>query len=488
MSNVSTLRVPAQINTNNLILKTDSYKISHFLQYPANADRVHSYAESRGGAFPVTVVAGIQAFVKKYLTTPITTKDIDEAELIAKLHGFPDFNRAMWERIVNVYGGKLPVVIKAVPEGTVVPTKNVLVTIENTDPECAALTSYLETALLRGLWYPTTVATLSYHMKQIIRRYMDETVDDDVIDGAMPFKLHDFGARGVSSGESAELGGLAHLINFVGTDTVEALVAANKYYNVDITKAEEMPGFSIPAAEHSTITSWGREGERDAFQNMLNAYGRPGSLLAVVSDSYDIYNACSKIWGEDLREKVIASGATVVVRPDSGYPPEVVLKCLELLGEKFGTTTNSKGFKMLNHVRVIQGDGIDLEMLEEILRVVKEAGWSADNLAFGCGGGLLQKVDRDTLKFALKCSAMRVDGQWKDVYKDPVTDPGKVSKKGRQMLFWDKRDKVYVSGVDVKQASRFEPVLRTVFMNGKVMVDEHLSTIRERAAQGLRTE
>lgn len=468
------------INTENVILKTDSYKISHFKQYPAGTEGVFSYAESRGGVFPETVFAGLQPYIKKYLLTPITMKDVDEAELVARLHGFPDFNRSMWERIVKVHGGRLPVVIKAVPEGTVVPTRNVLVTIENTDPECAALTSYLETGLLRAVWYMTTVATLSYNMKKIIRRFMDETVDDDVIEAAMPFKLHDFGARGVSSGESAELGGLAHLINFVGTDTVEALLAAHKYYNMDITSAAGMPGFSIPAAEHSTITSWGRERERDAFENMLTAYGRPGSLLAVVSDSYDIYNACENLWGEQLREKVIASGATVVVRPDSGYPPEVVVKCLELLGSKFGTTTNTKGFKMLNNVRIIQGDGIDIEMLETILQRMKDNGWAADNLAFGCGGGLLQKLDRDTQKFALKCSAMKVDGYWKDVYKDPVTDPGKVSKKGRLMLYRNNEGEFVTLNEGVEDAN-LKPALRTVYMNGKLLVDEDLNTVRSRA-------
>jgi nicotinamide phosphoribosyltransferase len=470
------------INTNNPILRTDSYKISHFLQYPQGTTGVFSYAESRGGLFRETVMLGIQAFIKKYLLTPITMQDIDEAETVARLHGFPDFNRPMWERIVKVHKGLMPLIIKAVPEGTILPTRNVLVTIENTDPECAALTSYMETALLRALWYPTTVATLSYNMKKIIRRYMEATADDDTIEAAMPFKLHDFGARGVSSGESAELGGLAHLVNFMGTDTIEGLLAASKYYNVDLTNPEQMPGFSIPAAEHSTITSWGRERERDAFENMLNAYGRPGSLLAVVSDSYDIYNACEKIWGEDLREQVIKSGATVVVRPDSGHPPSVVLRCLSILEDKFGSTVNSKGYMLLNNVRIIQGDGIDIDMLEEILRAVKDAGFSADNLAFGCGGGLLQKVDRDTLKFALKCSAMQVGGVWKDVYKDPVTDPGKTSKKGRLMLYKNTNTGQFVSAQEGMKNDELEPVLRTVFINGRLVVDEDFATIRARAA------
>ncbi|KKL27021.1 hypothetical protein LCGC14_2389380, partial [marine sediment metagenome] len=134
------------MNYDNLILNTDSYKISHYLQYPPGTTNVFSYAESRGGLFPETVFLGLQPFLKKYLTTPVTMQDIDEAEVICNLHGFPDFNREMWEHIVNEHGGLLPLRIRAVREGTVVPTKNVLITIENTDPKCAPLTSYLETA------------------------------------------------------------------------------------------------------------------------------------------------------------------------------------------------------------------------------------------------------------------------------------------------------------------------------------------------------
>lgn len=466
------------INFDNTILNTDSYKISHYKQYPPGTTSVFSYAESRGGVFPETVFFGLQAFLKSQLSKPITKQDVDEAEHICKLHGFTDFNREMWDHIVENLDGRLPVRIRAVREGTVVPTKNVLVTIENTDPKCAPLTSYLETALLRGVWYPTTVATLSYNAKKIIKKYMERTADS--LDG-LPFKFHDFGARGVSSKESAGLGGLAHLVNFMGTDTIEALLYAGRYYNVDLAK--EVPGFSIPAAEHSTITSWGREGETDAYRNMLKAYGKEGALLAVVSDSYDIYNACANIWGVTLRQEIIDSGAIVVVRPDSGHPPTVVLKCLDLLGEKFGVTINDKGYKMLNYVRVIQGDGIDLNMIEEILQVITDAGYSADNLAFGCGGGLLQKVDRDTQKFALKCSSMMIGGKHRDVYKQPVTDPGKDSKKGRLMLYRSKITGEIWTGREGQYSGQHEDeILETYFENGKILIDDDFQSIRERAA------
>ena len=212
--------------SNNLILNTDSYKTSQFNQYPPNTEYVYSYIESRGGEWKDTLFYGLQAFIKQYLLRPITMADIEEAAEILSAHGVP-FNRAGWEYIVDELGGKLPISIKAVPEGTIIPTKNVLVTVENTDPNCYWLTSYLETAILRAVWYPTTVATNSYESRKLILSYLERTGDPNLID----FKLHDFGARGVSSFESAGIGGSAHLINFLGTATISGLMFTLKYYN-----------------------------------------------------------------------------------------------------------------------------------------------------------------------------------------------------------------------------------------------------------------
>lgn len=435
----------------NIILNSDSYKYSQWNQYPPGTSTVYSYIESRGGKWDATVFFGLQAFLKEYLARPITQADIDEAEAIITAHGEP-FNRAGWEYILKTYGGKLPVVIKAVPEGTVVPIKNVLVTIENTDPQCWWLTSFLETALLRAVWYPTTVATNSYESKKIILDYLEKTGDPSLID----FKLHDFGARGVSSMESAGLGGAAHLINFMGTDTVTGLLYAKEYYNGGIA------GFSIPAMEHSTVTSWGRDHEVDAYRNMVQKHGKPGGLVACVSDSYDIFNAC-KLWGTELKDDVLMSGATVVVRPDSGNPSDVVVKCLHILEKYFGSTKNSKGYMVLNNVRVIQGDGIDHTTIRSILFSMEIAGFSADNVAFGQGGALLQQVNRDTMQFAMKCSAAEINGKWVDVYKDPITDSAKASKKGRVTLYKNNAGE-YFSGVEDWPT----PVLRTVFENGEL--------------------
>ena len=318
----------------NLILNTDSYKTSMFKQYPVGTTGVYSYIESRGGRYNTTVMFGLQAFIKEYLLEPITQADIDISDEILTAHGEP-FNREGWEYILSAHGGFLPVIIKAVPEGTVVPVKNVLATIENTDPKCFWLTTWLETALLRAVWYGTTVASQSYKIKTVILDYLERTGDPTLID----FKLHDFGARGVSSMESAGIGGAAHLVNFMGTDTITGILYAREFYRAGIA------GFSIPAMEHSTVTSWGRANEVEAYRNMVSQYAKPGSILACVSDSYDIFNATEKLWGEELRQQVIDSGATVVIRPDSGDPETVVLGWLRSLDRNLDTLQMPKVLK-----------------------------------------------------------------------------------------------------------------------------------------------
>ncbi|HEY4482594.1 MAG TPA: nicotinamide phosphoribosyltransferase domain-containing protein, partial [Candidatus Paceibacterota bacterium] len=263
---------------NNIILTTDSYKVSHHRQYPPGTTGVYSFFESRGGIDPTTTFFGLQYILKRYMEgAVVTADDIEEARELFAAH-FGDrtlFNEQGWRYILNEHGGRLPVRVRAVPEGTTVPNHNVLMTIENTDPRVAWLTNYLETLLVQ-VWYPTTVCTQSRAMRATILSYLERTGTPESID----FKLHDFGYRGSTSVESAGIGGAAHLVNFKGTDTVAALVVAKRYYH------EQMAGFSIPAAEHSTITSWGREHETDAFRNMLTSY--PTGLVAVVSDSYDI--------------------------------------------------------------------------------------------------------------------------------------------------------------------------------------------------------
>lgn len=452
----------------NLLLKTDSYKFSHHVQYPKGTEKVYSYFESRTGAkFNETVFFGLQAYIKKYLAGVVVTKEkLDEAKAIADAHVGPGiFNYEGWKYILENNGGMLPIKIKAVPEGTPVSVSNVLMTIENTDPKCYWLTNYLETLLVQ-VWYACTVATQSREAKKVIKRFLEKTGDSAGID----FKLHDFGYRGVSSDESAGMGAMAHLVNFMGTDTVAGLVYAREYYGVD------MAGFSIPASEHSTITSWGKENEVEAYDNMLTQYEK-SPLVACVSDSWDIYNACENLWGGQLKDKVLARNGTLVIRPDSGDPLKTVPKVLKTLGKAFGYTINDKGYLMLPpQVAVIQGDGINYESMAKILQAVEDAGWSTQNIAFGSGGGLLQQLNRDTQRFAFKCSMVVVNGEERGVYKDPATDTTKASKKGKLML--TKEDGEWVTK---NYTDKEKDYLVPVFENGKLLKEYTWQEVKDNA-------
>lgn len=456
--------------TRNLVLQTDSYKFTHWKQYPPGTQFVYSYLESRGGMFDQTLFFGLQYYLCEYLRgTVVNEEDVHEARAFVDKHIGPGvFNFDDWMHIVRKHSGRLPVVIKSVPEGSLVDVLNVLMTIENTDPQCYWLPNYLETLLLK-VWYPITVGTLSGAIRKAFLAALERSGDPSLID----FKLHDFGYRGVSSEETAAIGAAAHLINFKGTDTVAGIRFLQRYY-----QSSDMEGFSIPAAEHSTITAWGRENEVRAYDNMLTQF--PTGLVAVVSDSYNVYEACEKLWGGMLRDKVLQREGVLVVRPDSGYPRDVVLKVLDILGQKFGYQSNTKGYRVLNpKVRVIQGDGVNYWTIQDTLTAMARAGWSADNITFGMGGALLQQLNRDTQKFAFKTSAVTINGEDHPVYKDPVEGHDKVSKRGRLAL---RRVNGKWSTVNVNRDTPApQDILRPVFKDGELLVTQSVAEIRKRA-------
>ncbi len=456
----------------NIILDTDSYKHSHFLQYPSGTNTVSSYIESRGGTHPKTLFFGLQAWLYKRLNNPVTLEDVDNAAWICNQHGIP-FNRQGWEHIVDTHGGFLPLEIEAVPEGTLVDTHNVLLQVRNTDPAAFWLTSFIETSLMRAIWYPTTVATNSYFAKQTILEALARTSDADP-EPIAQFMLHDFGSRGVSSEESAALGGLAHLVNFRGTDTMSALLAAKQYYR------EPMAGYSVPAAEHSTMTAWTRDGEEAAYANMLTTF-KGSNIISIVSDSYDVFGAVDTLFGDSLKDQVLENaeaGSRLVVRPDSGDPVETPIKVIQHLMAKFGAATNGKGFRVLpDYVRVLQGDGITPDTISVILNRMAEEGLSAENIVFGMGSGLLQQCNRDSQKFAMKCSAVRVGDIWRDVYKEPKTDLGKLSKRG--VLALTREGDTFKT---VRRDALNGPnLLRPVYRDGKMLISDSLEAIRHRA-------
>jgi nicotinamide phosphoribosyltransferase len=460
----------------NICLTTDSYKLNHWNQYPAGTEKVYSYFECRKGAkFAETPFFGLQYIIKNHLEGVVVTREkIENAAKLCKAHFGSEkyFNREGWEYILNSYGGKLPVVIKAVEEGTVVPINNVLMTIENTDNKCFWLTNFLET-ILSQVWYPITVASLSREVKVTLNEYFTLTSDG----GLLNFGLHDFGFRGASSWESAGIGGAAHLINFLGTDTVVAMEVAVNYYNADLNGL----AFSVAATEHSVMTALGKNGEEQVVENLLNEY--PTGILSVVSDSYDIYNFVSNIVGTKFKDRILDRDGVFVVRPDSitpthPTPEEEMVWIMENLWANIGGTINSKGYKVINpKVRVLWGDGIDIDGIKKILYAVTKAGFATENIAcFGMGGGLLQKVNRDTQRCAFKCSAQYRDGQWYDIQKNPK-DVSKASKKGKLKLI-----KVDGEFETVGENDPGEDYLKVVFYDGVLLNEVDFATIRKNAA------
>lgn len=465
----------------NPIMDTDSYKFSHWNQIPENVIYVQGYFEARGGDFTECTLFGMQYLLNEYFSKPVTIDHVDQAEAFAVAHGVP-FNREGWMHIVNEYGGYMPVKIRGLREGTVVPVSNALFTVECYDPKCIWIYSWLETMLVR-LWYPSTIAIASRESKKILKHYLEISSDDP--EGEIAFKLHDFGARGVTCHEQSAIGGAAHLLSFLGSDTVAGIQLANHYYDCD------MSGFSIPASEHSTVSMWGRKSEHEMYKNYVQKYlverivppGVP-KLAACVSDTYNIFEAC-KFWcSPEMRNVLKDSGGTLVIRPDSGEPLSTLREVFAILETELGDeiTRNKKGYKVLpSYVRVIQGDGIDRKSMFRILdHLIHDLEWSASNIAFGSGGGLLQNVNRDTQKFAFKCCAAVIDGVEVEIRKDPITDQGKRSKAGRLDLIKNHEGNYETikleNGVNEHPNSEFV----VIYDHGKMEYHTTLSECRER--------
>lgn len=434
----------------NLILSCDSYKLSHQtkLLYPEGTTGLHSYIEARIKDNITIIPFGLQMWIKKNLLTPITLDNILEAKKFAKEHGEP-FNQKAWEYILNKYNGFLPITIKGIPEGTPVNNRTAIVTVECTDPEVFWLASSIETNLQRGIWYPTTIASNDHKNYNMLKSFYDKFSDNLSM---LSFALHDFGARGVSSEETAEIGGAAHLIYFTGSDTISGVRAANYYYN------SSMSAFSVPATEHSIQCSYGPNKQEQYLKTVLDLYAKPNAIVSIVLDGYDVFRE-SELLCTKFKDQIVKSGAKVVFRPDSGDAKAICTRILMMQEKAFGYTLNSKGMKVINNVGIIQGDGVDYQTMFDILTWITDLGYAPENIIFGSGGSLLQKVNRDTFSFAQKVSAILIDGNWVDVFKDPITDKGKKSKTGKQTT----------------------DQMITFYENGKLLVNETLETIRKRA-------
>lgn len=427
--------------TNSIITLTDSYKFGHWKMFDDNVTGISSYFESRNGAeFPTTVLFGLQYLLKKYLVGQVVSNEkLENAMRLSNAHlGSPDaLNHTLWRHIIDNYNGRLPISIWAIPEGTEVEESNALTIVESEDKIVAPLVNHLET-LLTNVWYPSSTATLSKYIKKDMIVWGEKTCDDL---NHIPYQIHDFAMRSVKSPEAGGIGGAGHLINFLGTDTVSAIEFLNTYYN----SGYEGVAYSVFATEHNTMMYLGREGEEYLVGKALDL--NPTGIVSIVGDTFDIYNFVKNIVGKTYKKRILEREGIFVVRPDSVTPDhptkkEITLWILEQLWKDFGGHENNKGYRVINDkVRVLYGDGLTRQEINEILEYVANAGFAACNLVFGLGSGLLDKsLNRDTQRFAYKSSAMKIDGNWVGIAKDPLGS-NKKSKKGRLKVV--KTDKGY---------------------------------------------
>lgn len=403
----------------NPAIGTDSYKLTHHDMYPTDLQEVYSYFEARKpkNNSPV-VLFGLRQILKDYLV-PVTRENIEEAKELSLNHFGNDYiNEPMWNFILERYNGRIPLEIKAIPEGHVCSHGNALVTVRNLDPICSPLVNHFET-LLSHYWYPCTVASKSFSLRILFEKFAKKCG----YTGPLDYHLHDFGFRGASSYQSAQIGSAAHLLSFNGTDTLAAYSYIKEHYG------ERYVGNSVPASEHSVMTITGPRGEADAIQRILNKY--PDSIVSVVSDSYDIYNSIDNLYGDQFKDQIQRRAHKLVVRPDSGNPLEVLFICLQKLASKFGHTVNAKGYKELPaNIGLIWGDGLSYDTISAIIERMDELKWSISNCVFGMGGGLLQNVNRDDLSFAFKASNAIIGGLNYKISKNPIHG-SKKSKSGK---------------------------------------------------------
>lgn len=462
---------------NNIILNTDSYKIGgHWNMMLPDTEIDYCYYEARKGSkFDEVIFFGLQYILKKFLVGKVVTQEkIDEAADLCYGHfgNKEAFNLQGWQHILDNFGGYLPVLIKAAPEGLSIPVSNVLFTTQNIGgAKTSWLPGYLESKLSH-VWYPTTIATSSRDIRNEFKPFIYDTCDASHLD----FLLHDFAYRSYTGEDSAAIGGLAHLVSFLGTDTVPALKCARDYYEANSNEI----AYSVPATQHSTMSALGEKGESKIVSMLIDKY--PTGILSVVGDTYDIYNFVSNIICVELKDKILARNGVFVVRPDSvteRHPTKasLVLWIVNEIYNKIGGTINKKGYKVMNSkLKALYGDGLDKKEMIEILQVLKDNGFSAENLAtFGCGSGLVQKnIHRDVCRFAYKTSAQFRDGRWHDIFKNPL-DKSKASKRGLLKLIKD--EELKYKTVNISEPG--EDILTPVFSSGKLLKSYSFKEVRQ---------
>lgn len=490
-------------------LLCDFYKIAHRAMYPVGTEYVYSTWTPRATRMKdvnEVVHFGTQAFIKdklidffneNFFSRPKNEVVAEYARIIKHTLGVAEPETKHIEDLHDL--GYLPLLIKALPEGSIVPIRVPMLTVQNTDPRFFWLTNYIETLMSCSLWQGSTSATIAREYRKILDKAAWETVGDNSF---VAFQGHDFSMRGMSSLESAVVSGMGHLTQFAGTDTIPSIQGAEAFYGANVEK--EMVGTSIPATEHSIQCAYGDDMEY--YKNMINRV-HPSGFVSIVSDGYDFWDVIGRVIPA-LKADIMARDGRVVVRPDSGDPVKIICGddeapegslerkgAIEALWDIFGgtylypegtTTFNGlpppKNFKLLDsHIGLIYGDAITLRRAEEIVQRLAAKGFASINVVFGIGSYTYQYNTRDTFGFAMKSTLCVINGEEKQIFKNPKTDDGtKKSQKGRVVVLKDGASYKLVDGLGLNDNVAGDQ-LRVVFENGKILNEQVFSDIKARA-------
>ena len=487
----------------NPLLLTDFYKTIHHACYVPGMTKLVSYwtpRMTRKEGMNEVVMFGLQGFIKKYLMDYFnqnffrvnkTVMLEDYRQFISNTMGEQYADTEHIEKLWDL--GYLPIEIKAVKEGMLIPIKVPMIQITNTHPDFAWLVNYLETFISCHIWQPMTSATIAHYYRGIANEYFAKTCDDNLD----PFKAScgDFSMRGMSSLESAESSGAGHLLSFANTATIPAIKYLEKYYRADTRK--EIVGRGAPSTEHSVMCSYGKENEAECYRHLITEV-YPNGNLSIVSDTYDYWNLITDTLA-NLKTEIMNRDGKIGIRGDSGDPVDIICGLqntttlldsdnpaykgtVELLWDIFGGTINSKGYKVLDpHVGAVYGDSITPERCREIYRRLEAKGFAACNVSLGIGSYTYQYNTRDTFGFALKATHCVVDGKERFIFKEPKTDTGnfKKSQKGMCVVYENEGEITYSDHLTIQEAENDKfNLLEPVFRDGKLLREQSLAEIR----------
>ncbi len=478
----------------NGLLLTDGYKTGHHQQYPKGTEEVYSNWTPRSNKYAPKgcdkVLSFGQQYVFKWLHDYFNdnffskpkAQVCNELKEELSLYLGTDYDVTHYEELHDLQ--YLPIKVKSLPEGVEVPIRVPMVTVVNTDKKFYWITNFLETILSTMLWQPMTSASIALRYKRIFKHWAEATDKENV--AFIDFQGHDFSMRGMGGLQSAISSGMGHGAVFLGSDTLPVISSLRKYY-----KAEGFVVGSVNATEHSVMCAGTKDDEIGTFRHLMNTY--PSGILSVVSDTWDLWKVLT-VYLPQLKEEVLARDGKLVIRPDSGDPVEIICGetralggklpkdkgVVELLWDIFGGTVNEQGFKVLDaHIGAIYGDSITTERAENICQRLHDKGFASTNVVLGIGSFTYQFNTRDTFGFAMKATSVVVNGERREIFKDPITDDG-VKKSAKGLVKVELVNTTYVLVDQVTPEQENEGELQVIYENGQFVNQVSLEEIRNK--------